>query len=116
MIWLFLACSPAVPLTVPVCSPFTNLSLPEDAQITACTEKPIPTLIASTRLSPNAACGQLRSHALEKGWLTGSLPQSSGHTMAESLHQGSVVLDIGCTDVAGSTTITLSWKDSNPLP
>lgn len=77
-------------------------------QLTTCISEPVPTLILSATQPPNESCMTISAVALRAGWELEQLSPAIGGTVGLTLHQSANTLHGSCTDVAGSTTVTLS--------
>lgn len=114
--------APAVPPIPPPperpCGPFARLSLPAGHRIVHCAEAPAPNLILEAGGSPAALCAQVRGALLADGWTGPELEAApADHTVEVTLRRDGNGLTLGCTDVAGSSTATLSiGAAADPAP
>ena len=90
------------------CGPFAKLTLHPGVRVVHCAADPAPNLILEAPGSPTALCSQLRDDLRAVGWEAPAEPVPEGHTVEVGLQRGADRLNLGCTDVAGASTATLS--------
>lgn len=76
--------------------------------ISVCVQNPVPTLILNVPGTPDLACQRIAAMGAKQAWVLDDSSPAIGGTVGLTLHRGQDRLNVGCTDVAGSTTATLS--------